>query len=162
MTGEVIAMERGGETGMAGVLPRMGIALLALIGLFVSVYLLLYKLGYIGTLACAGDGGCQTVQVSRWASLFGIPVAAYGVLGYLAILGLALAGIAPGREADRRIAAGLLVLGGGAFAFSVYLTALEAFVIHAWCRWCVFSAVLATLLFALSLLEVPRLRRPHG
>ena len=39
---------------------RMGIALLCLTGLFLSLYLYLYKIGAIGTLAC-GTGGCETV-----------------------------------------------------------------------------------------------------
>ncbi|NIR59138.1 MAG: hypothetical protein GWO02_06285, partial [Gammaproteobacteria bacterium] len=51
----------------------------------------------------------------------------------------------------------LVGLGAGAFGFSAYLTGIEAFVIHAWCRWCVASAVVATLVFVFSLAE---LRRP--
>ncbi len=42
---------------------RMGAALLSLVGVFVSAYLYLYKIGRIGTLAC-GTGGCETVQTS--------------------------------------------------------------------------------------------------
>ena len=53
---------------------RMLMALIALIGVFVSVYLTLYKLGYIGTLVC-GTGGCETVQLSRWGNFLGVPVA---------------------------------------------------------------------------------------
>ena len=43
---------------------RMGAALMSLLGLFVSAYLCLYKIGRIGTLAC-GTGGCETVQLSE-------------------------------------------------------------------------------------------------
>jgi protein-disulfide isomerase/rhodanese-related sulfurtransferase len=43
------------------------------------------------------------------------------------------------------------------FLFSIYLTSLEAFVIHAWCAWCVVSALLVTGIFVLSLFE---LRQP--
>jgi len=35
--------------------------------------------------------------------------------------------------------------------FSIYLTYLELFVIHAICSWCLFSAVIITVLFLLSL-----------
>ena len=69
---------------------RMLVALVALAGVFVASYLTLYKLGYIGTLACA-VGSCETVQTSRWATLFGFPVGAWGVAYYLFVLGLALA-----------------------------------------------------------------------
>ena len=49
---------------------------LALIGVFVSTYLTLYKLGYIGQLQRA-VGSCETVNTSRWATFLGLPVAAY-------------------------------------------------------------------------------------
>jgi hypothetical protein len=58
-------------------------------------------------------------------------------------------------------AGGALVLAGGAtigLLFSAYLTYLEAFVIHAWCRWCIASAVLAVLIFIFTLPEFRRLR----
>ena len=37
--------------------------------------------------------------------------------------------------------------------FSLWLTYLELFVIHAICQWCVISAILATILFVLSWLD---------
>ena len=53
---------------------RMSAALLSLIGLFVSAYLYLYKMGRIGSLAC-GSGGCETVQLSQWSRFAGLEVA---------------------------------------------------------------------------------------
>lgn len=137
---------------------RMVIAILALIGVFISAYLLLHRLGYVGTLACGPGGGCGVVQTSVYAVFLGIPVPAWGVGGYLVILGVALAGLQPPFTADRRIAVSLLALAFVAFTFSIYLTALEAFVIAAWCRWCVASAAVATLIFFASVGEIPRLR----
>ena len=139
----------------------MVIAVLALAGIFVSGYLLLHKVGLIGTLTC-GVGDCGAVQASRFAAFFGIPVPLLGILGYVALLGVALRGVQPGRLHDRTTSAALLILGTGAFAFSMYLTALEAFVIEAWCQWCVISAILATLIFLLALAELPRLRRENS
>ena len=55
----------------------MVLALVALAGLMLSSYLTLFKLGYIGHLACS-IGSCERVQTSRWSVLFGIPVAAWG------------------------------------------------------------------------------------
>ena len=60
---------------------RMGAAVAALAGLFVSAYLWLYKLGAIGTLSC-GTGGCETVQLSPQSRFLGVEVAAIGVAGY--------------------------------------------------------------------------------
>jgi uncharacterized membrane protein len=47
-------------------------------------------------------------------------------------------------------------LGGG--LFSAYLTYLEAFVIQAWCQYCVASAIIIALIFVASIPEVARLR----
>lgn len=133
-------------------------AILSLIGLFIAVYLTLHRVGAIGTLACGADGGCSTVQTSRYASFAGVPVPFIGLAGYLVLFLLSLKAAA-GVANERRMAMTLLALSTIAFAFSVYLTALEAFVIHAWCRWCVVSAVVATLIFLCSLPEAARLRQ---
>ena len=136
---------------------RMAIALLSLVGFFIAVYMLLYKLGVIGTLACGAGGSCDTVQSSSWAIFLGVPVPAWGVVGYGAIFVASLAGLQTRGRADLWVARSLLGLATGAFVFSAYLAALEAFVIHAWCRWCIVSAVLATLIFLCSLAEIGRL-----
>lgn len=134
---------------------RMAVALLSLVGLFISAYLLLHKLGAIGSLAC-GTGSCDTVQASPWAVFLGVPVPAWGVAGYGLLLAVSLVGLQPGLWGSRRVGRALVVLGAGAFGFSAYLTAIEAFVIHAWCRWCVASAVVATLIFIFTLGELIR------
>lgn len=134
---------------------RMAIAVLALVGALVASYLLLHNLGLTGPVAC-GIGDCATVQNSRYARIAGIPVSALGLAGYLALVVLALLGLRPGLARARWISVLLL---GGALAgvlFSAYLTFLEAFVIRAWCQWCVISAVLITLIFVGSLPEVKR------
>jgi uncharacterized membrane protein len=139
-------------------LSRMGIAVIALGGVFLSGYMLLFKLGYIGELAC-GAGACDRVQSSPWAVFLGVPVPVWGLVGYAMMFGLAMAGLQPALVRDRRVAALLLGTTTFAFGFSMYLTYLEAFVINAWCRWCVASAVMATVIFLLALPELRHLRR---
>ncbi len=132
---------------------RMLVALVALAGVFVASYLTLYKLGYIGTLACA-VGSCETVQTSKWATFLGFPVGAWGVAYYIFVLGLAIAGLT-GQFADsRRISEILVALTTFGLLFSLWLTYLELFVIHAICQWCVISAILATMLFIVSWLDL--------
>lgn len=133
---------------------RMGIAVLSLIGLLISGYLTLYKLGYLGAIQC-GTGGCETVQTSEYAVFLGMPVAAWGVGAYGVLLALALVGLQPRWVGDRRIALGIFGMAAVGVAFSGWLTYLEAVVILAWCRWCVASAVVITLIFLLS---IPGLR----
>ena len=131
---------------------RMLLALLALAGVFLALYLTLYKLGIIGTLAC-GNGSCETVQLSRWATFAGIPVALWGVAYYVLVFIIALAAVQERFAASRGISLVLVLLTGWGVLFSAWLTYLELFVIHAICRWCIGSAVLALVLFLIALSE---------
>lgn len=139
-------------------LNRMAIAALSLIGLLIAAYMSLFKLGVFGVIAC-GAGDCDRVQNSPWAVFLGIPVPYIGFLGYLALMVTALAGMQPQYLADRRVS--LVLLAGALIGllFSAYLTYLEAAVINAWCRYCIASAILATLIFLSAIPEIGSLRR---
>jgi uncharacterized membrane protein len=134
---------------------RQLIALLAVVGACVATYLTLYKIGVIGTLSCS-IGSCEQVNTSRWSRLLGAPVALWGVGFYLTVLIVAVAGTLPRFSDSRAIGTSLLVLGTMGLLFSIYLTSLELFVIHAICMWCVISAIIATTIFALSVAPNPR------
>lgn len=131
-------------------------ATLALAGCLVSLYLWLWKLGLVGSLACGPGGGCEYVQTSPHAMLLGIPVAVYGVAGYLVLLVVSLLGLQPRWVRRREPTVALVALSGAAVLFTAYLTYLEAFVIHAWCRWCLVSAGIITAIFVTSLLGLGR------
>lgn len=136
---------------------RMVVAVLALVGFFVALYLWAHNVGLTGPIQC-GIGDCETVQSSQYAKMGPIPVSGIGVLGYLAVMGLSMLGLQPVLRTSARIG-GLLLAGSAAgVAFSVYLTYLEAFVIHAWCQYCVASAIVITLIFLASLPELTRIR----
>ena len=131
----------------------MLVALVALAGVFVALYLTLYKLGYIGTLACA-VGSCEKVQTSKWATFLGFPVGAWGVGYYVGVLAIAIAGLTPRFAESRELSRLLVGVTAVGVVFSLWLTYLELFVIDAICQWCVISAILATLLFVLSWLDL--------
>jgi uncharacterized membrane protein len=131
---------------------RMLMALVALIGVFVSLYLTLYKLGYIGTLAC-GTGSCETVQLTRWGDLLGLPVAAWGAGYYALVLVLTMAGLQERFAQSRSLALATLLLTAWGVIFTTWLTYLELFVIHAVCRWCLGSAAMVIALFGLAVSE---------
>lgn len=137
---------------------RMGAALTALAGVFVSAYLWLYKLGLIGTLSC-GTGGCETVQLSPYSRFAGVEVAAIGLAGYVVLLALTLLSLAPRHARSVGLVNLLVGLSGVAVGFTLYLKYLELFVIRAICRWCVASAVLIMIFFVLAVLERRRLHR---
>jgi uncharacterized membrane protein len=134
---------------------RMAIAVLALLGLFVSLYLSMFKWGMMGAIQCS-IGGCQTVQNSPWSMFLGQPVAVWGLGAYLTLLALAIVGLQPRFVNERWVALAIFGISAVGVLFSAWLTYLEAAVIHAWCQWCVISAILITLIFFLS---VPGLKR---
>jgi uncharacterized membrane protein len=132
------------------VIRRQAIVLLALVGLLVATYLWLYKIGVLGELKC-GTGSCEYVQTSPYAEVLGVPVAFIGVVGYVVLFLVGLAGLQPRFQEDRRVTTLLAVLATVGFGFTLYLTAIELFVLHAICRWCVGSAVIMTAIWALAL-----------
>lgn len=126
-------------------------ATLALIGLLVALYLWLWKIGFLGTLAC-GTGGCEEVQLSEYAEFLGVPVALFGVLGYAAIFAVSLAGLSRSWIERREPTIAVTILAAVGFLFTGYLTYLEAAVINAWCQWCLVSAGIITAILAVSVL----------
>ena len=136
---------------------RMIVAALALAGIFVSLYLTLYKLGIIGELSCS-IGSCETVNTSTWSRLLGLPVAAWGLLFYLDVFAISLIGTFPRFEDERVISLVLVAEAAVGVLFSAWLTYLELGVIHAICIWCVTSAVIVTLILLVSVADLREFR----
>jgi uncharacterized membrane protein len=145
------------EGTVAPPMNRMVVAVLSLIGIFVALYLLSHSLGLTGSLLC-GVGDCAAVQASEYAKVWGIPVSAFGLAGYIALFVAAMVGLQPRFQHSALVSLALVVGSFVGFAYSAYLTYLEAFVIHAWCQWCVISAILMTIIFLASIPEARRLR----
>jgi uncharacterized membrane protein len=115
----------------------------ATFGIGVATYIVIADSGG-GSPVCLADGsGCETVAHSSYSHLLGVNVAVFGIIGY----GLLLAAALLRGDAARMGGFGVSLAG---FGFSVYLTYVELFKIEAVCQWCVASAVLMTLLFALN------------
>jgi uncharacterized membrane protein len=132
---------------------RQALALLAVVGICIALYLTLYKMGVIGVLSCS-IGSCETVNTSEWSMLLGIPIAAWGLAAYVALLVLAIAGSGEAREESVMIARMLVALAAWSVLFSAWLTYLELFVIHAICIWCVTSALLWVVILAVCLADL--------
>jgi len=131
----------------------MVIAALALIGVFVALYLTMYKMGAIGHLAC-GMGGCERVNTSKWSIFFGAPVAAWGLAFYVATLIVAVVGTSPSMMDRREVSYVLALMSLVGVLFSAWLTYLELHVIDAVCRYCVTSAVIVAAIFVVSVADV--------
>lgn len=130
----------------------MIVAILALAGIFVALYLLLYKLGMIGALSCA-IGSCETVNSSKWAKFLGLPVAGWGVGYYIAVFVLAMVSTRDEFAESHTVSQILLGVATTGLLFSGWLTYLELFRIHAVCQWCVVSAIIVTLIFFVCLAD---------
>lgn len=136
----------------------MVIAILGLVGFFVALYLFAWYLGWMGDIVC-GVGSCSAVQASPYAWVGPVPVPGIGMAGYLLLTIVALIGLQPGLRRSRVVGGLLLGLSTIGLTYSAWLTWIEAFVIHAWCQWCVISAVIMSAIFLASLPEIRRWRR---
>ncbi|MBM3801675.1 MAG: vitamin K epoxide reductase family protein [Acidimicrobiia bacterium] len=122
------------------------VALLAFFGMVDAAYVALHSSrGFL--LPCGLAGGCDQVLNSPYASFLGIPVAWFGLAFYLTTAACALFAFF-GFEGALRLSFPLVSL---ALAFTSYLFYLQAFVIRAFCDYCLLSAFLVTLMFALHL-----------
>ena len=130
---------------------RYLIILLAIAGIVVSSLAL--KVHYdTGSEPCSINDkwDCGVVNHSPYAVIYGVPVAAVGIVGYLLIAILAFL--------QKRGWLALAVLVG--LAFALYLTNIEAHVLEVWCVYCVISqAIIAVVtLLALVWLGLERFR----
>jgi uncharacterized membrane protein len=127
---------------------------LVIVGVLVSIYMTVYKLtGDDGM--CLGSGDCSTVNASKYAEVNGIPVAVFGVAGYLAILGTHFF------EKRNRFFEqnGALMIFGMAltgFLFTVWLIYVEIALLKALCPFCVTSQIAMTIIFIISVIRLIR------
>jgi uncharacterized membrane protein len=126
---------------------RIAAALVALAGIAVAGYLTWVHFDD-AALVCVAGGGCETVQESDYAEIAGVPVALLGLGAYVVVLGLIV-----WDTATARLAAATLAFVG--LLFSMYLVALQLFVIDAVCAWCLANdVVIAPILAVLTALRL--------
>jgi len=98
---------------------------------------------------------CDIVNRSVYSTIFGIPVALIGILGYAGI-GI-LATIYRDRVDTPKVLLGASVAGLG---FALYLTYIEGFVLGTWCILCLSSLAMIVLITVLaSFLVAQSMRR---
>jgi uncharacterized membrane protein len=97
------------------------------------------------TAACSGQAGCFEVLGSAYSKVAGIPVAAFGVAGYFSAFTCATFAAFHYPRARKFFALMVCVL----FASTLWLLYVQAFVLHAFCRYCLFSAAITFLLMGL-------------
>jgi uncharacterized membrane protein len=112
----------------------------ALAGSLIALYLLLHDLG-LSSIICP-IAGCDKVQASEYSKWFGIPVAAFGLVGFIKLLGLSVIGLFKTRVLHLPIRTLLVTISSLGLLAYIPLTYLEVFVIHAVCFWCVTSSLM--------------------
>jgi uncharacterized membrane protein len=119
-------------------------ALFCVFGLADATYLTVLALTG-ETAACSGQAGCFEVLGSAYSKVAGIPVAAFGVAGYFAAFICATFAAFQYPRARKFFALTVGVL----FAATLWLLYVQAFLLHAFCRYCLFSAAICFLLMGL-------------
>ncbi|MGB8508496.1 MAG: vitamin K epoxide reductase family protein [Pyrinomonadaceae bacterium] len=125
------------------------VALVALIGVADATYLTIEHLSG-RSVRCVITTGCDEVLQSSYATLFGVvPLASLGALAYFTVFSLATLA-AFGYSGARRFIAPLVAL---MFASTLWLFYLQAFVLHAFCAYCLLSAALTTTLLLILIAQ---------
>lgn len=88
--------------------------------------------------------GCEAVLSSQFATIAGIPISLIGAFYYLAVLGLLLVWIQTKKAGWLTI---LVTLTGLGLLVGIVLVGIQAFVLHAFCQYCLASEVIDFLLF---------------
>jgi uncharacterized membrane protein len=130
-------------------------AIVSLAGLADASYLTVQALTG-ETLVCGGSPDCFRVLGSSYARLAGIPMAAFGTLAYFGVFSFATFAA----FGYTRARAFLTLTVGTMFLVTLWLLYVQAFVLHAFCRYCLFSAALVFGLSAIVVLAPSSRRSP--
>lgn len=129
---------------------------LSILGIIDAGYLTLTH--YLnGSVVCNISGSCDVVLTSKYSEFFGIPISLLGLIMYAILFVEALKCLMERRSMPNKA---ILVLSFLGVLFSGYFVSIQAFVLKAWCEYCVFSAVNITAIFMLILIlnKMSRLR----
>ena len=123
--------------------------LLSGVGVVLSAYLVWTRTAH-APVYCPLGSGCEVVQSSRFAAVFGIPVALLGLLFYAYLFIIAARPLEPGRRLSLALPAAFAGVGSSAVFMVVQQT-----VIRATCSLCIVSALLTAAIPALLVARRP-------
>jgi uncharacterized membrane protein len=124
-----------GESTSIAKLP-LAAALVALAGLADAVYLTVHHITS-EPVPCSIVAGCETVLTSPYAEIQGIPLAAFGAGAYFVAFCLALLAAFGNRTLWKVFGVQVVLMA----LFTVWLLYLQAYVIGAFCQFCLISAI---------------------
>jgi len=120
------------------------VALISLAGLADATYLTAQALSG-ETMVCGGSPDCSKVLGSPYSHVGSIPLALVGAIAYFGVFSFAIL-VAFGYAKVRRF---LLITVWSMFAITLWLLYTQAFILHSFCRYCLFSAAMVFLLAGL-------------
>lgn len=88
--------------------------------------------------------GCDTVTTSAYSKILGIPVSLLGTLYYLTILITVMYFVDKKNNSTLKLLHAMTSVG---LLMSMWFLYVQAFIIKAWCLYCMFSALTSTILF---------------
>jgi uncharacterized membrane protein len=122
----------------------LAIAAIAFLGMVDTFYISIKRGG--PPIPCHVTSGCNDVLTSRFSTLAGIPISWFGLAFYLAVFSCAVFELTGSANLVRLVFWPALL----GFLISLSLTSIQAFVLHAYCEYCLMSALFVTGIFALS------------
>ena len=131
------------------------VAIVSVAGLADATYLTVQALTG-ETLGCGGSPDCFRVLGSAYAKVDGIPVALIGALAYFSVFTFATFAAFGYARAGKF----LVLMVGVMFLATLWLLYVQAFMLHAYCRYCLFSAAITFLLAGLLIAVPPAQPQP--
>lgn len=96
---------------------------------------------------CGASSQCEIVLTSAYATIGGVPTAALGMVYYGLIIMLLIAHADTGSRVALHSAAWIICVG---MLGTLYFVSVQAFILHAWCYFCLASAFVTLLLFIVA------------
>jgi len=130
----------------------LAIAAISFLGMVDTFYISIKRGG--PPIACHVTKGCNDVLTSKYSTLAGIPISWFGLAFYVGVFSCSVVELFGAAKSSDWIFWPAVL----AFLISLSLTSIQAFVLHAYCEYCLMSALFVTAIFVLSSLE----RRTHN
>jgi len=123
---------------------------LSIIGIADASYLTIKHYSDTG-INCSIFNGCELVTTSLYSTIFNIPVAIFGIVFYILVFALIFLF---SKFRNKKFLFLLAVMTGVGFLISMYFIYVQAFILNAYCLYCLVSAIISTVLFILSMVIV--------
>ncbi|HYR86629.1 MAG TPA: vitamin K epoxide reductase family protein [Terriglobia bacterium] len=124
------------------------IAVIAFIGMIDALYLSLKR--NAGPIPCHITKGCNDVLTSKYSALAGVPISWFGLAFYFAVFSLAVFVSFEAGKPEGRPLRWIYTISGLALVISGLLVGVQAFILKAFCEYCLLSAVLVLTIFLLA------------